>query len=137
LQGVHGTRAPLKRRHAEAELLLERVAEPLAALAPGDRRGLLRDTWRALVRSQFHDSIGGCTSDAVARRVAVRLEDVKDAAGELARASLDALIGNDPDRARDHPADVAARLVLWNPVARHRDGVVVIADLTWFRRDVL
>ena len=137
LQGVHGTRAPLKRRHADAELLLERTAEPLAAWAPGDRRALLRDTWRALVRSQFHDSIGGCTSDAVARRVAGRLDDVAQAATELARASLDALIGNDPDRARDHPAETAPRLVLWNPVARRRLGSVVVADLTWFRRDVL
>jgi mannosylglycerate hydrolase len=137
LQGVHGTRAPLKRRHAEAELMLERFAEPLAAFAPGDRRALLRDTWRALVRSQFHDSIGGCTADAVARRVAGRLDDVAQAAREVARASLDALIGNDPDRARDHPDHTAPRLVLWNPVARPRRGAVVIADLTWFRRDVL
>ncbi|MEO7476964.1 MAG: hypothetical protein ABIY46_16695, partial [Gemmatimonadales bacterium] len=137
LQGVHATRAPLKRRHAEAELLLERVAEPLAALAPGDRRALLRDTWRALVRSQFHDSIGGCTSDAVARRVAGRIDDVAEAAGEIARTSLDAIVGNDPDRARDHPADTAPRLLLWNPVARRRGGGVVVADLTWFRRDVL
>ncbi len=141
LQGVHGTRAALKRRHAEAELLLERTAEPLAALAAadgrGDRRPLLRDAWRALVRSQFHDSIGGCTSDAVARRVAVRLGDAAEAAGEIARASLDALTGNAPDRARDRPEDTAPRLVLWNPAARPRDGGVVITDLTWFRRDVL
>src|SRR6266496_1793926 len=33
LQGVHGTRAPLKRRHAQVELWLERLAEPLVALA--------------------------------------------------------------------------------------------------------
>jgi alpha-mannosidase len=141
LQGVHATRAPLKRRHAEAELRLERMAEPLAALAGvrglGDRRPLLDETWRALVRSQFHDSIGGCTSDAVARRVAGRLDDVMQAAGEIARASLDALTGNDPDDARDHPERTASRLVLWNPVARPRVGNVVVADLTWFRRDVL
>ena len=141
LQGVHATRAPLKRRHAEAELQLERVAEPLAALAGaaglGDRRPLLRDAWRALVRSQFHDSIGGCTSDAVARRVAVRLDDVAQAGREIARASLDALIGNDPDRARDRPEDTEPRLVLWNPAARARSGGVIVADLTWFRRDVL
>ena len=141
LQGVHATRAPLKRRHAEAELLLERVAEPLAALAgwagQGDRRPLLRDAWRALVRSQFHDSIGGCTSDPVARRVASRLDDAAETAREIARASLDALVGNDPDRARDDPGATAPRLVLWNPVARPRSGGVVIADLTRFRRDVL
>jgi alpha-mannosidase len=141
LQGVHATRAPLKRRHGEAELLLERTAEPLAALAfaagRGDRRPLLRDTWRTLVRSQFHDSIGGCTSDAVARRVAGRLDDVLEAGRELARSCVDALTGNDPDRAREHPEDTAPRLVLWNPAARERSGAVVVADLTWFRRDVL
>jgi len=141
LQGVQATRAPLKRRHAEAELLLERTAEPLAALAlaggRGDRRPLLRDAWRTLVRSQFHDSIGGCTSDPVARRVAGRLDDAAQAGREIARSSLDALTGNDPDRARDHPEDTAPRLVLWNPAARERRGGVVVADLTWFRRDVL
>jgi mannosylglycerate hydrolase len=141
LQGVQATRAPLKRHHAEAELLLERTAEPLAALAfatgRGDRRPLLRDTWRTLVRSQFHDSLGGCTSDAVARRVAGRLDEAIEAGRELVRSSVDALIGNDPDRAREHPGDTAPRLVLWNPTARERSGAVVVTDLTWFRRDVL
>src|SRR3989449_354506 len=33
LQGVHGTRAPLKRRYSAAGLALRRLAEPLAALA--------------------------------------------------------------------------------------------------------
>src|SRR5205809_1102911 len=45
LQGVHGTRAPLKRRHSAAEVVIERLAEPLAALARRaggrDRRPLL------------------------------------------------------------------------------------------------
>src|SRR2546422_3635932 len=39
LQGVHGTRAPLKRRDSAAELALVRVAEPLAALARRERLG--------------------------------------------------------------------------------------------------
>src|SRR6266850_2401162 len=40
LQGVHGTRAPLKRRYSAAELAVVRLAEPLAALArrAGGRR---------------------------------------------------------------------------------------------------
>src|SRR5712692_9280600 len=56
LQGVHGTRLPLKRRHAMLELWLERYAEPLAALARRhgvslrDRRPLLELAWRTLVR---------------------------------------------------------------------------------------
>jgi alpha-mannosidase len=56
--------------------------------------------------------------------------------GELARAALDALTGNDPDAARDNPSGTAPRLVFYNPVPRRRSAVVV-ADLTWFRRDVL
>ena len=140
LQGVHATRTPLKRLHGEAELSLERVTEPLAALALWhrglDRRPALDHAWRTLLRSQFHDSIGGCTSDAVSERVAARLGDALAMSSELARASLDALIGNDPDAARERPAGAAPRLVFYNPVARRRSGVVV-ADLTWFRRDVL
>jgi hypothetical protein len=140
LQGVHATRAPLKRLHAEAELALERVAEPLAALAlwhrGRDARPLLGHAWRTLIRSQFHDSIGGCTSDAVAERVALRLGDAATSAGEIARASLDALTGNDSDAARDHPERTSPALVLFNPVPRARNGVV-LTELSWFRRDVL
>ncbi|HEX3233136.1 MAG TPA: glycoside hydrolase family 38 C-terminal domain-containing protein [Gemmatimonadales bacterium] len=140
LQGVQGTRASLKRRHAEAELWLERVAEPLAALAAGaglgDRGPLLRHAWRTLVRSQFHDSIGGCTSDEVARRVLIRMEDAESLAREIAGSALGALAGDNPDQARDHPEQTAPRLVIWNPVPREREGVV-IAELTSFRCDVL
>jgi mannosylglycerate hydrolase len=140
LQGVHATRAPLKRLHAEAELSLERVAEPLAALAlchrRHDARPVLDHAWRTLIRSQFHDSICGCTSDAVAERVAARLGDALAMSGELTRSALEALSGNDPDTAREHPAGTAPRLLFYNPVPRVRSAVVV-ADLTWFRRDVL
>jgi hypothetical protein len=140
LQGVHGTRAPLKRRHAETELSLTAVADPLSALtlalAGSDRRPLLNHAWRLLLQSEFHDSIGGCTSDSVARRVEIRLEDARNLAGEAARLSLNELVGNDPDRVREHPEIAEPQLVLWNPVPRPRAGVVV-ADLSWFRRDVL
>ncbi|MDQ3222013.1 MAG: hypothetical protein M3Q75_00820 [Gemmatimonadota bacterium] len=137
---MHATRASLKRRHAVSELALARIAEPLAALAQatrgGDRRGLLQHAWRTLLQAQFHDSIAGTTSDPVARRVELRLDDARSVASEISRISLDELVGNIPDRARAKPEGVAPRLVLWNPVPRRRRAVVV-ADLSWFRRDVL
>ncbi len=140
LQGVHGTRAPLKRRHALTEMALIGIAEPLAALALArrgvDRRPVLRHAWRTLLQSEFHDSIAGCTADPVARRVELRLDDAGQLASAVARGSLDDLIGNDPDRSRDERGSSTPQLVLWNPVPRRRDGVIV-ADLTWFRRDVL
>jgi mannosylglycerate hydrolase len=139
LQGVHATRAPLKRRHSEAELWLERVAEPLAALARWtvgtDPQPLLSHAWRTLLRSQFHDSLAGCTADAVARRAQARIADAETLAREVARTSLDALLDNDPDLARDRPEQSSPRLVLWNPAPRARSGIVV-AEVTGFLRDV-
>jgi alpha-mannosidase len=138
LQGVHGSRAPLKRRNAIMELWLERFAEPLAALARRaggpDRRGLLDAAWRALVRSQFHDTLAGTVSDAVAAAVAARLDGIEAAAREVVRASLWDLVRHDPDAARDRSARRPS-LVLWNAAARTRGGVA-IAEVTFLRRGV-
>jgi hypothetical protein len=137
LQGAHGTRAPLKRRNAALEVRLERVVEPLLALAGGDDlRALLDQAWRTLLANQFHDSICGTASDAVALAMEARFAEVEALAEELSRQALHRRLGHDPDRARSAIDRSDPRLVLWNPAARPRDGVV-LADLTWFRRDVL
>jgi alpha-mannosidase len=140
LQGVHSTRAPLKRRNSELELWLERFAEPLAALARRAggrlRQPLLELAWRSLVRCQFHDTLAGCVSDAVAQSLAARLTELEALAREIVRGSVHDLVGHDPDAARERPDAWNPSLVLWNPAARPRGGVVV-ADLTLFRRDVL
>ncbi|HVH68469.1 MAG TPA: glycosyl hydrolase-related protein [Gemmatimonadales bacterium] len=143
LQGVHATRTPLKRRYSAAELALERLAEPLAALARRgggrDRRPLLELAWRTLVRCQFHDAIGGCASDDVARAVEARLTSVEALAREVARGALHDLVHHDPDAAREprgEGAPPSPALILWNPAARPRRGVV-IADVTLFRRELL
>jgi len=140
LQGVHGTRAPFKRRHGVAELRLERIAEPLVALARYaggiDTRALLETGWRALIHTQFHDTIAGTTADGVATQADSRLTDVTAYAGELTRVSLHRLVGHDPDAARERAGTAEPGLVLWNSAARPRVGVT-IADVTFFRRDVL
>ena len=140
LQGVHGTRAPLKRRNARTEVALERFAEPLAALAARHggrgRAPLLAGAWRTLVRAHFHDSLGGCSHDAVARAMDGRFADADAIAREISTASLDDLVGRDPDAARERPDAWKPALALWNPAARPRGGVVT-ADVTFFREDVL
>lgn len=136
LQGVHGTRAPLKRRNSAIELLLLRAAEPLAALTGDDASAaILRQAWRETVACHFHDAIGGCANDMVAEAMAVRFNDAEAAAHEVVRTALDRLAGHDPDLARERGAD-GSRLLVWNPAARPRGGVV-LADVTFFRRDVL
>ncbi len=140
LQGVHGTRAPLKRRHGLVELWLERLAEPLVALArlagSRDRRPVLETAWRTLVRTQFHDTIAGCTADAVAFAAEHRLTQVAAYAAELTRGGIMHLAGHDPDVQRERADGGEPKLLLWNPAPRERGGVTV-ADVTLFRRDVL
>jgi len=140
LQGVHGTRAPLKRRMSQLEVWLTRAAEPLAALARRpqgrDYRPALEQAWRALVQCQFHDTICGTTSDVVAREAAMRLEAVQAYADEVVRGAVYDLVGHDPDRARDQGVTQSPALALWNPAPRARDGIVVV-DCTFFRKDVL
>ena len=137
LQGVHSTRAPLKRWHSRLELLLTRLAEPLAALVDTDdgRAAVLRQAWRELVQSQFHDAIAGCASDQVALAMRARFQDVQAAAHQVIGSALDRLVGHDPDRAREVGSS-GSRLVVWNPTARPRVGVCV-AEVSFFRRDVL
>jgi len=142
LQGVHGTRAPLKRRHGQVELWLERLVEPLVALArhagggARDRRPILETAWRTLVRAQFHDTISGCTADSVTAAAEQRLDDVAAYAAELTRSALMGLVGHDPDLQRERADGIAPALVLWNPASRSRAGVTIV-DITVFRRDVL
>ena len=140
LQGVHSTRAPFKRHHGAVELFLERIAEPLSALARyaggRDRRPLLDTAWRTLVRTQFHDTLCGCSADEVTAGAEQRLNDVAAYAAELRRDALHALIGYDPDTAREQTPAADAALVLWNPAPRPRGGITVV-DVSFFRRDVV
>lgn len=135
LQDAHATRARIKRRLSRVELLLVRIAEPLARLATErggrDRGGLLRLAWRTLLQSQFHDTLAGTTSDEVQNEQDVRLDAVSALVREIATASLAEVCGSTRVGEPDAP-----RLVLWNPCDRVRSGILTAA-LTVFRSDVL
>jgi alpha-mannosidase len=139
LQGVHGTRMRMKRRHGMTELALQRRAEALGALAT--RHGMtsagavLSLAWRTLLQCQFHDTLCGCSSDSVAREQDVRLTSVQAVERHITRAALHTLVHHDADRARARTTD-SPHLVIWNPAARGRHGIVV-AEVTMFRSDVL
>jgi mannosylglycerate hydrolase len=87
LAGVLSTRIWLKQRYAHCEDLLARYAEPLAAWAHIARKakgaseeqtlsekGLLRQAWKLLLQNGPHDSVTGCSVDAVYDDVGQRFE---------------------------------------------------------------
>jgi len=106
LAGVLSTRMWLKQRYAYCEDLLARYAEPLVAWAhllrrespnaektQSDKR-LLHHAWKLLLQNGPHDSVTGCSVDAVYDDVGLRFQKVDqiaqaliaDAHGQIASA---------------------------------------------------
>jgi alpha-mannosidase len=131
LQGTFATRSALKRRAARAERAMLRDTEPWVALADrrhGASRGaLVRAAWKTLLQCHPHDTLCGCSVDAVARAMAARLEDVEAQARGLRADALRAIVGHDPARARSATPDAwRAALVVRNAAARARGGVAIV-----------
>jgi hypothetical protein len=115
LPGVYSTRADQKDHRARVEALVERVAEPLAALVPDfewpDEQ--LREVWRRLLWNGAHDSVCGCSVDEVARAVEARYEEAEDIAMKIADDAINALV----DRMSGYG------VMVFNPSPFERDGV--------------
>jgi len=130
LQGTFATRSALKRRAARAERALLRHVEPWAALA--ERRGgatrsaLVRAAWRTLLQCQPHDTLCGCSVDAVARAMAARLEEVEAESAGVREDALFDLIGYDAADTRSSPDSWRSWVVVCNPAARSRGGVAEV-----------
>ena len=78
LMGVTSARMDLKAAAARAERVLERYAEPLAALHGGVwPERLLELAWRRMVDNSAHDSICGCSHDAVVAQVLTRFAEAE------------------------------------------------------------
>lgn len=131
LLGTCGTRLPLKQANAGCQRLLERVVEPLAALAVRRSPALGADldaAWRELLRNHPHDSICGTSTDEVHREMGVRFDRARAMGTEIADRALDAAVGCDPDEAR-----AAGRrrwrptLHVFSPSAAARGGLVEAA----------
>jgi hypothetical protein len=115
LPGVYSARIHQKQQRGRVEALLERVAEPLAALVPGFEwpEEELREAWRLLLWNGAHDSVCGCSVDEVARAVDERYEEAMRIAGRVAEDAMQTL------------ADRMATpgWVYFNASPRERDGI--------------
>jgi alpha-mannosidase len=117
LPNVYSSRVHQKRERARLEALVERYAEPLAALVPGVAWPVaeLDRMWRLLLWNGAHDSVCGCSVDQVARDVDARYREVRGLAQGVVDGALLALA-----RAVDgRPGEV----VWFNPSPFERDGV--------------
>jgi alpha-mannosidase len=98
LPGVYSARIHQKQMRGRVEMLLERYAEPLAALVPGFTwpEEDLREAWRRLLWNGAHDSVCGCSIDLVAQAVDRRYGEAHRLADEIREDALALLASKMP-----------------------------------------
>ncbi len=127
LMGVVSARMPLKQLEFAAATVLERYAEPLAAIAGTDAERILAKPWRGMVENSAHDSICGCGIDAVADAVAARYREAQRVGDLVARDALDVLASRvDCSTMGDSDEGV----LVFNPSPSTRSGLVEVAVTT-------
>jgi alpha-mannosidase len=109
LPNVYSARVHQKRERGRVEALLERYAEPLAALVPGFGwpEDELRHAWRLLLWNGAHDSACGCSHDQVAIDVDSRFADVREICEDVmerALTSLGSRVDGEPGVIRFNPS---------------------------------
>jgi mannosylglycerate hydrolase len=124
LKGVYSSRMYLKQENERTQQLLEGMAERAAAvvyaLGGRDYSPFLRHAWKELVKNHAHDSIGGCSADAVHRQMVGRYDTARQIGQKVVDESLDylsSLVAPDPE-----PGMVP--LVVFNPSPWERGGSV-------------
>jgi membrane-associated phospholipid phosphatase len=115
LRGVNSTRVWIKQENVLSERLLLERCEPLDALTGGAAREAIRALWRILLQNHPHDSICGCSIDAVHDLdMAPRFARVRREGEEIA-ARLERQLAGDGGRA-----------LVWNDLPWAREAVVEI-----------
>ncbi len=119
------SRAPLKVMNRYAETLLTQRTEPLmamCAMSGGKADGALLDHgWKLLIQNHPHDSICGCSIDAVHRETEYRYEKCIQI-GELLAENAGRALGC--QISAPGLASAAAAFTVWNPSGWPRTGVV-------------
>ncbi len=126
LPGVWSARMPLKLANRASETLLTAWVEPWvafgAALGLTDERPALDRCWRLLLANQAHDSIGGCSIDAVHERMRARYDDAQGLGRATMTRVLERLAGR--DLVRNTPVAEAHDVVVFNASPTSRTDVV-------------
>src|SRR5258705_5284637 len=123
LPGVLSARVYLKQQNAHVQTLLESYAEPLSVFASlaGARypAGELRHAWKTLLQNHPHDSICGCSIDAVHEENMTRFARARQVGDAVVESALDVIADSVPA-----PGDGVLRAVVVNPDAFERAQIV-------------
>ncbi|MCL5962628.1 MAG: hypothetical protein M1358_25510, partial [Chloroflexi bacterium] len=122
--GVISSRMYLKQENFRSSNALEKYAEPLSALGwllgRSYPQAFLWQAWKYLLQNHPHDSICGCSVDAVHRDMMGRFRWTQEIAHELVQKGLDALSSNVVGTNGHNEAG----LLVFNPLGQVRSDYV-------------
>lgn len=130
LVNTASARVYLKQLNQAGQTLLEKVAEPLAAMAHlhGEAypQPLLTYAWKTLMQNHPHDSICGCSVDEVHREMVTRFAKSRHVAETIVDAAKQALADRVDTSVFSRYGDDALPLVVFNTTGWERTGTVAV-----------
>jgi alpha-mannosidase len=133
--GVYSSRMYIKQANWRSQNLLQRYVEPLNAMAVAagmrSQSPLVRHAWRTLMKNHPHDSICGCSIDAVHREMMTRFAAVEEVGNSVVESCLDRLVPADDGASHDDRL-----LFLFNPSPFPRTEIVQ-GDVNFYLQDVV
>ncbi len=125
LTGVLSTRMYLKQENEKAQTLLEKWAEPCSGFAwllgEAYPQELLWQSWKYLIQNHPHDSICGCSTDAVHEQMMTRFAWSEEIAEELTIEACGKIV----DKIDTSRSDLTTQHVtVFNPLGWERSEVI-------------
>ncbi|WP_409346381.1 alpha-mannosidase [Paenibacillus sp. MBLB4367] len=120
------SRYPLKQANDDCQVLLEKWAEPFAALSEFHGHSIpqtyIQLAYKYLISNHPHDSICGCSIDQVHQDMKYRFDQAK----EIASLVTGSFLGKEMKRLETQESDGTRALSLWNPLFFPRRCVVTL-----------
>jgi len=134
LVNTASARVYLKQMNRENEVLLEKVAEPLATFSymHGGKydHDMLAYAWKTLMQNHPHDSICGCSVDEVHREMVTRFEKAKHVTEMIVDESLESITSNINTNEFSKYGEDSLPFTVYNTTGYSRTGAVsVIIDV--------
>ncbi|MDQ8734510.1 alpha-mannosidase [Paenibacillus sp. LHD-38] len=143
LVNTASSRIYLKQANERGQTWLEKVAEPLAAMAYTAGKAYphhwFEYGWKTLMKNHPHDSICGCSIDEVHREMTARFEKSLHVAESIVEQSAEYLEKQIDTRLYEPYGASALPIVVWNTTGWGRSGVVrvkVDVDRVYFREGI-
>ncbi|MFC3745318.1 alpha-mannosidase [Paenibacillus sp. GCM10012306] len=137
LVNTASARVYIKQLNQQNQTLLEKTAEPLAALAHGLGKpyphGLLQYAWKTLMQNHPHDSICGCSVDEVYHEMKTRFAKSIEVGSSLATESAKFISSKVDTSVFASYGDQAVPFVVYNTSGYASSGTVTV-EVEWSRR---